>query len=110
MIPAFFVHFAFASGDATFTYNGEIARIGDHRLEVLSGLLLWEIVAFAIAYGFWKRKRWSRHIIPAVHVVALVVSVVIDRVPELLFVVLYVALVLWYFYGKDSVNEYYRVP
>ena len=109
MIPAFFVHVAFASGDTTFTYNGEIARIGDHRLEVLFSLLLWEIFAFAIAYGFWKRKRWSRHIIPAVHVVALVVSVVIDRVPELLFVVLYVALVLWYFYGKDSVKEYYRV-
>ena len=89
-------------------YNGETARIGDHRAEVLSILLLWEIFASAIAYGFWKRKRWSRHIVPAVHVLALVANMIIDPVPELLFMILYVALVLWYFYGKDSVKRYYR--
>ncbi len=109
-VAIFIVYVTFASGETLFNYKGEIAKIGDHRLEILSVLIAYWPVAFAISYGFWGRKKWSQHIIPAIHLAALAANLFLERArPELLFVILYVALVFWYFYGKGSVRAYYGV-
>lgn len=109
-VAVFIFYVLFASGETSFNYSGEIAKIGDHRLEILSVLIAYWPVAFAISYGFWKRKKWSQHIIPALHLAALAANLFLEReIPELLFVILYVALVFWYFYGKASVRAYFGV-
>ena len=110
-VGAIFVLFVtFASSDTPFTYNGELVTIGDHRLKFLLSLIAYLPLAYAIAYGFWARKKWSQHIIPAMHLVALVGNLFFERrVGELIFVFFYVGLVFWYFYGKASVRAYYGV-
>lgn len=111
LVGAIFVLFvAFASSDTPFTYNGELATLGDHRLKVLFSLIVYLPFAYAIAYGFWGRKKWSQHIIPGIHLVALAANVFLERrLGELIFAFFYVGLVFWYFYGKASVRAYYGV-
>ncbi len=109
VVAIFVVYLAVASGDTPFTYNGEFATVGEHRFKVLSVMIAYWPLAFAIAYGFWRRKKWSQHIIPAMHLAALIANLFFERrAGELIFAVFYVGLVFWYFYGKASVRAYYR--
>ncbi len=108
IVPFLFLFYSISSGDTTINRSGMPVRVGDHRLQILAVLLLWEVLAISIAFGYWKGKQWSRHIIPTIHVVGLV-SLVNDRRPEVLFILLYVALIFWYFYGKANVKKYFGV-
>ena len=109
VVPICVLYFLLAGQDATFTYNDEPAKVADYRIELVFGFLAWGLLAFATAYGYWKRRSWSRHIIPTIHAIALVQIAFFDPDPALPFLLIYVVLVFWYFYRKENVRSYFGV-
>ena len=100
-----------ADATAPMTYNGEIVQIGEYRFQVLILLGIWWPIALALAYGFWDGRPWSRHIFVGGYVLATIYAV-IRTFPEtdlggFLVVALFIAPLIWYFYLKPNVSNYY---
>lgn len=100
----------------TFEMNGEEVSGGEFLKRAGINIAVMVAVSFGIAYGIWKEKAWSRHLMLffwAVMFVIGIVPLIGIAVPDALIEIIFswamgVALSIWYLYGKANVRAYYR--
>ena len=84
----------------------EFLRHAGLAVGLLGALLL------AVAYGFWQRRSWSRHVVMAFHLYSAGAALMLATGAEAVAVALQSALLFlvagWYFYGKANVVAYFR--
>ncbi len=97
----------FASQHLAREYFGSLAILG----------IFWGGMLLAIAYGFWKEKPWSRHLVIGYWLIAYL-SVLVrlwmygDTLQPILMAefvphTIFLAIATWYFYLKPNVVDYY---
>jgi len=97
----------FASQHLAREYFGSLAILG----------IFWGGMLLAIAYGFWKEKPWSRHLVIGYWLIAYL-SVLVrlwmygDTLQPILMAefvphTIFLATATWYFYLKPNVVDYY---
>lgn len=97
----------FATQHLAGEYSGSLAILG----------ILWGGMLLAIAYGFWKEKPWSRHLVIGYWLIGyLFVLASLWMYGDILWPVLmaefvphtiFLAIATWYFYLKPNVVDYY---
>ena len=99
----------FATPDSTFQLIGDSVRVGDVRLEILTGLILWLVLTVYVALGLWRGNSIARHAFFALlAVVLLVVVLARQRYIELPILLLAYGLVAWYLYAKPNVRRFFK--
>jgi len=99
----------FATPDSTFQLIGDSVRVGDFRLEILTGLILWLVVAVYVALGLWRGNSIARHaFFVLLAAVLLVVVLARQRYIELPIMLLAYGLIAWYLYAKPNVRGFFE--
>ena len=88
---------------------GEIQGVGDSAWGKIAFIIGFWVFTAIVGFGFWNRISWSRHF-----VVATLSSLYLIELFQnfdfgsLVIVVVFMSLVLWYFYKKPNVVEYFN--
>ena len=92
--------------DVRYTYHGQEVRHPPLSFSLKYVFLL--LFSAALAYVFWKEKLWARHIMVVYGVLALILSVIRWDATSSIGALLWIVFFGWYFYAKDSVQDYYQ--
>ena len=93
----------------TFTFDGKEYQIAEHGVWLALFLIGYWIWAVSVSFGFYRRRSWSRYIV-IVPLIAQSVFVIVEygMGGGALIVVAMIALIAWYFFGKENVKAYFE--
>ena len=109
VIPFVLFFFVIGSSEHPIRIDGDVVELSTVRARVIAFSASWWVFAVLISRGLWQRREYARRGVVALAVAAAMYGIATDLALETVFsAVAFSLVVIWYFFWKDSVVEYFR--